>query len=63
LLAGLELESPVFGNTNFIAEDVMVLVPCEVIVAVVEVSSPKVGANVGHLFSKAVNQEQGNTIV
>jgi hypothetical protein len=26
-------------------------------------SSPKVGANVGHLFSNAVNQEQGNTIV
>jgi hypothetical protein len=27
-----------------------------------EVSSPEVGANVGHLFSNAVNQEQGNTI-
>jgi hypothetical protein len=27
------------------------------------VSSPKVGANVGHLFSNVVNQEQGNTIV
>jgi hypothetical protein len=26
-------------------------------------SSPEVGANVGHLFSNAVNQEQGNTIV
>jgi hypothetical protein len=26
-------------------------------------SSPNVGANVGHLFSNAVNQEQGNTIV
>jgi hypothetical protein len=26
-------------------------------------SSPKVGTNVGHLFSNAVNQEQGNTIV
>jgi hypothetical protein len=26
-------------------------------------SSPKVGANVGHLFSNAVNQEKGNTIV
>jgi hypothetical protein len=26
-------------------------------------SSPEVGANVGHLFSSAVNQEQGNTIV
>jgi hypothetical protein len=30
---------------------------------VVEVSSPEVGANVGHLFSNAINQEQGNTIV
>jgi hypothetical protein len=26
-------------------------------------SSPEVGANVGHLFSNAVKQEQGNTIV
>jgi hypothetical protein len=25
--------------------------------------SPEVGANVGHLFSNVVNQEQGNTIV
>jgi hypothetical protein len=30
---------------------------------VVEVSSPEVGANVGHLFSNVVNQEQGNIIV
>jgi hypothetical protein len=30
---------------------------------VVEVSTPKVDANVGHLFSNAINQEQGNTIV
>jgi hypothetical protein len=28
----------------------------------VEVSSPEVGANVGHLFSNATYQEQGNTI-
>jgi hypothetical protein len=27
------------------------------------VSSPEVGANVGHLFSKAIDQEQGNTDV
>jgi hypothetical protein len=27
------------------------------------VSSPEVGANVGHLFSNVVIQEQGNTIV
>jgi hypothetical protein len=26
-------------------------------------SSPEVGANVGHLFSNASDQEQGNTIV
>jgi hypothetical protein len=26
-------------------------------------SSPEVGANVGHLFSNVVNLEQGNTIV
>jgi hypothetical protein len=30
---------------------------------VVEVSSLEVGANVGHWFSNAVSQEQGNTIV
>jgi hypothetical protein len=30
---------------------------------VVEVSSLEVGANVGHLFSNVVNQEQDNTIV
>jgi hypothetical protein len=36
---------------------------CEDIVAAVEVSSPEVGANVGHLFSNATGQEQGNTIV
>jgi hypothetical protein len=27
------------------------------------VCSPEVGANVGHLFSNAMNQEQGNTNV
>jgi hypothetical protein len=36
--------------------------PCKAIVVVVEVSSLEVGANVGHLFSNVVNQEQGNTI-
>jgi hypothetical protein len=30
---------------------------------VVEVSTPKVGANVGHFFSNAIDQEQDNTIV
>jgi hypothetical protein len=35
----------------------------ESIVTTVEVSSSEVGANVGHLFSKASNREQGNTNV
>jgi hypothetical protein len=26
-------------------------------------SSPEVGANIGHLFSNVVKQEQGNTII
>jgi hypothetical protein len=26
-------------------------------------SSPEMGANVGHLFSNTVDQEQGNTII
>jgi hypothetical protein len=30
---------------------------------VVKVRSPEVGANVGYLFSDAIDQEQGNTIV
>jgi hypothetical protein len=33
------------------------------IATTVEVSSPEVGTNVGHLFSKTMNQEQGNTNV
>jgi hypothetical protein len=62
LLVGSELEPPVIGSTSFIAKGVIAWLPCEAIVAVMEVSSPEVGANVGHLFSNAVNQEQGNTI-
>jgi hypothetical protein len=50
-------------SISFVAEGATVWVLCEAIVAVVEVSSPEVSANVGHLFSNAVNQEQGNTIV
>jgi hypothetical protein len=46
-----------------VAEGAIALLFCEAIVAAVEVSSPKVGANVGHLFSNATNQEQGNTTV
>jgi hypothetical protein len=63
LLAGTELEPPVIGNTNFVAEGDATWSPCEAIIVVVEVSSQEVGANVGHLFSNDVNQEQGNTIV
>jgi hypothetical protein len=62
-LAGSELEPPVIGSTSFIDEGATAWLPCEVIIAIVEVSSPEVGANVGHLFSDAVNQQQGNTIV
>jgi hypothetical protein len=35
----------------------------DVLPKVVEVSSTEVGANVGHLFSNVVSQEQGNIIV
>jgi hypothetical protein len=63
LLAGSELEPPVIGSTSFVAEGAMVWVPCDTIVTVVEVSSPEVVTNVGHLFSNVVNKEQGNTIV
>jgi hypothetical protein len=53
----------VIGSTSFIAEGATYWLSCEAILAIVEVSSLKVGANVGHLFSNAVNQEQDNTIV
>jgi hypothetical protein len=62
-LAGSELEPPVIGSTSFVAEGATAWLSCEAIIATVEVSSPEVGANVGHLFSNAVNQEQGNTIL
>jgi hypothetical protein len=63
LLAGSELQPPVIESTSFVDKGATTWVPCETIVAVVEVSSPTVGTNVGHLFSNVVNQEQGNTIV
>jgi hypothetical protein len=63
LLAGSELEPPVIGSTSFVAEGATTWLPCEAIVAVVEVSSPEVGANVGYLFSNIIDQEQDNTIV
>jgi hypothetical protein len=33
----------------------------DALLKIVEVSTPEVGANVGDLFSNAMNQEQGNT--
>jgi hypothetical protein len=63
LLAYSELEQPMLGSTSFVAEAAAAWLPCEAIVTVVEASSPEVSANVGHLFSNAINQEQGNTIV
>jgi hypothetical protein len=62
-MAGLELEPPVIGSTSFVAKGAIALLHCEAIVAVMEVSSPEVGANVGHLFSNTMNQERGNTII
>jgi hypothetical protein len=63
LLAGSGLEPPVIGSTSFVTEGATTWLLYEAIVTTVEVSSPEVGANVGHLFSKAMNQEQGNTNV
>jgi hypothetical protein len=63
LLAGFELELPVIGSTSFVTEGATAWLLYEAIVTTVEVSSPEVGANVGHLFSKATNQEQDNTNV
>jgi hypothetical protein len=51
------------GTPAFLAEGATSWLPCEAIIVVVEVSSPEVGADFGHLFSNVVNQEQGNTIV
>jgi hypothetical protein len=57
LLAGSELEPPVIGSTSFVAEGAAAWLLCEAIITVVEVSSPEVGANVGHLFSNPISQE------
>jgi hypothetical protein len=51
------------GSTSFVAKGTSAWLPCEAIVAVVEVGSPELGANVGYLFSNVLGQEQGNTIV
>jgi hypothetical protein len=63
LLAGFELEPPVIGSTSFVIEGATTWLLYEAIVTTVEVSSSEVGANVGHSFSNAINQEQGNTNV
>jgi hypothetical protein len=55
-----KVEPPMIGSTSFVTEGWLL---CSAIVTVVEVSSPEVGANVGHLFSNDIDQEQGNTIV
>jgi hypothetical protein len=53
----------VIGSTSFVTEGASAWLLFEAIITTVEVSSPEVGANVGHLFSKSMNQEQGNTNV
>jgi hypothetical protein len=63
LLDGSELEPPVIGSTSFVTEGATAWLLYEAIVTTEEVSSLEVGANVGHFFSKAINQEQGNTSV
>jgi hypothetical protein len=55
LLVGSEPEPPVIGNTSLVAEDTLAWLLNEAISSKVEVSSPKVGANVGDLFSNAMN--------
>jgi hypothetical protein len=50
-----------YRSTSFVAEDATTWLLNEAISSKVEVGSPKVGANVGDLFSNAMNQEQGNT--
>jgi hypothetical protein len=55
LLAGSELEPPVIGSTSFVTGGATAWLLYEAIVTTVEVSSAEVGANVGHLFSNAMN--------
>jgi hypothetical protein len=51
------------GSTSFVTEGASAWLLYEAIVTTVEVSSPEVGANVVHLFSDDMNQEQDNTNV
>jgi hypothetical protein len=62
-LVGSEHEPPVIGSTIFVAEATSAWVLDKAISSKVEVSSPEVGANVWDLFSNAMNQEQGNTVL
>jgi hypothetical protein len=55
LLAGSKLEPPVIGSTNFVTEGATAWLLNEAISSTVEVSSPEVSANVGDLFSNAMN--------
>jgi hypothetical protein len=55
LLAGSKPKPPVIGNTSFVAEDASAWSLNEAINSKVGVSSPEVGANVGDLFSNAMN--------
>jgi hypothetical protein len=55
LLVGSELEPLVIGSTNFVAEDGTTWLLNEAISSKVEVRSLEVGANVGDLFSNAMN--------
>jgi hypothetical protein len=55
LLAGSELEPPVIGSTSFVAKGATTWLLNEAINSRVEVSSLEVGANVGDLFSNAMN--------
>jgi hypothetical protein len=55
LLAGSEPEPHVIGSTGFVAEDASAWLQNEAISSRVEVSSREVGANVGDLFSNAMN--------
>jgi hypothetical protein len=55
LLAGSELEPHVIGSTSYVTEGAAAWLFNEAIVSIVEVSSLEVGANVGDLFSNAMN--------
>jgi hypothetical protein len=55
LLAGSELEPPVIESTSYVVEGASAWLLNEAIGSTVEVSSPEVGANVGDLFSNAMN--------